>query len=718
MDLVAALADPSRSLTLLSAPAGSGKTTLLAEWHADGREERPFAWLSLDEEDNDPVRFWTCIIEALRAVRPEIGDRAEAALRAPGTSLNVDVLPLLINELVELPDPMVLVIDEYHLVSDGLIHESIGFLVDRLPATLHLAMATRSDPALPLPRLRSRDQLTEIRASDLRFSEEEAAAMLSDFGLRLDTEQVSLLHRRTEGWAAGLQLAALSLRNRSSPDEFIASFAGDDRQIVDYLWSEVLSDQDPRLLQFMLRTSILDRLSTSLCAAVTGDEDAAEHLTALELGNIFTVPLDSSREWYRYHHLFRQLLRSRLEREPDQLVPELHRRAATWYEENHLIPDAIRHANAAADTAMAAELTAAHWSESFNSGFLVTVAGWLDALPEATVAGDSRLWLARVWTAMDQGRLDETDRWLKRGEEVAEAEALAATRDKWLRALRAIHSFKSGDVGAGRVAVRTLDVSPDDEDPFWSTVACFALGITAYWSGEARGAERVFEQARRLAEANGNALGTIYALGYLGTISIERGAEREAEHLLRRAADTVGGEPQLDEHFTAMVAHLARGRLLAGQGSLASAEGELTRALELARRGAGNLELAAALLASGELRHTEGDAEIARELVAEASRLVERCADPGIGREQLARVQRTLSAGAADSRSDVAGAELSERELGVLRLLPSGLSLRQIGAELYVSLNTVKTHVRHIYLKLDAGSRNEAVARARELGLL
>ena len=278
------------------------------------------------------MRFWDGILAALQTISPHIGGSAQAALHSPGTTVQDHVLPLLINDLAALPAPLVLVLDDYHLIENRQIHEPVELLIERLPAGTHLVIATRSDPPLAMSRLRARGQLTEIRAADLRFSLSEAADFLNDvIGLRLNDDEVARLHDRTEGWAAGLQLAGLSLKGREDHRQFIDSFAGDDQQIVDYLGSEVLDSQPAVLREFLLRSSILDRLAGPLCSAVTGIAEAEVLLRRLERDNAFVIALDSKREWYRYHHLFAELLRHELAHSAPALVPELHRRASAWY---------------------------------------------------------------------------------------------------------------------------------------------------------------------------------------------------------------------------------------------------------------------------------------------------------------------------------------------------------------------------------------------------
>ena len=321
-----------RKLTLLSAPAGWGKTTVLAQWALGAGEDQRFGWLSLDHSDNDPVWFWMYVIAALQKVSPGVGIRAVELLAMGADPVQV-VLPTLLNDLDTIASPMVLILDDYHLVVSRAVHEQLAFFISRLPANLHLVLATRSDPLLPLARLRASGDLAELRTDDLRFGASEAHHLLNKvLGLDLADADIHLLHRRTEGWAAGLYLAALSLAGRADSAAFIKTFAGDNRHIVDYLMAEVLDGQPPHLRSFLLRTSILGRLSGALCDAMLQTSGSASVLEEIERENLFLVPLDMSRQWYRYHQLFGELLRTELRRSEPDLVADLHRRAATWLE--------------------------------------------------------------------------------------------------------------------------------------------------------------------------------------------------------------------------------------------------------------------------------------------------------------------------------------------------------------------------------------------------
>jgi LuxR family maltose regulon positive regulatory protein len=710
--LVALVAgSPHTRLTLLSAPAGSGKTTLLTLWYISATEDRPFAWLSLDAADNDPVRFWSGVIAALRTIVPGAGEAAEAALLSPGSDLVAVVVPLLVNDLAGRDAPSVLVLDDLHEVVDARVHASLSALLDLAPATLQLAIATRSDPDLPLNRLRARDQMVELRGGHLRFSDAEAAAFLNGgLGLDLSSEEVTQIQRRTEGWAAGLQLAGLTLRGRTERAAFLASFAGDDRHIVDYLSGEVLDGITPKLRGFLVRTSILDRLCPDLCDVVTGESGSAERLAELERRNLFTVALDDRRWWYRYHPLFAELLRRELQRHAAASVPGLHRRAAAWWAGQGAVAEAVGHAIAGDDLATATELVAVHWSEFFNRGWLTTVAGWLRALRPEALESDTRLWLAHAWTALDVGALEEVESWLE------PVPGATDERRAWADVLRALHRFKAGDVARAAADAHRAAQAVGAQPPFLRTVAALASAIAAYWNGDIQIARGAFDEGARLAGEDGNALAVNYALGYLGLDAAQRGLVTEAAAHLARADQLVAREPPLDEHFTGMMRHFARGRLDEREGRLDRADAELARAGELSRRGAGVVEIGAVHVAHARVLAARGEHAAAAQELRRAEAALEGRPDPGRIAGELDAARRALEPPPrAPARS---GDALSESERRVLRLLAGDLPLRAIGDELYLSLNTIKTHTRNIYAKLGAASRDEAVGRARELGLI
>lgn len=425
-----------RKLTLVSAPAGFGKTTLLAEWlAAKSANGQTAGWVSLDQSDNDPAFFWAYFITALQKVCSEVGAPALALLYSPQPPPIETILTTLINEINAIPSPprqvqgqagsghrFAIILDDYHVIEDQSIHNAIAFLLDHLPPQMHLIIASRSDPPLPLARLRVRGELTELRAADLRFTAEEAAAFFNEMmRLNLSTAEVTALESRTEGWIAGLQLAALSLHERDDVAGFITAFTGNDRYIVDYLVEEVLQRQPERVRSFLFQTSILDRLCGSLCDAVAEREDGqngtlarqaalagrawrcvtgARMLEALDRSNLFVVPLDDKREWYRYHHLFADVLRAHaMEAQSDQ-IPARHRRAAAWFEEAGMAAEAIEHARAAGDHETVARLLAANFEEFERIGRYASIARWFAALPEEMIRKRPRLALIHAAVAL------------------------------------------------------------------------------------------------------------------------------------------------------------------------------------------------------------------------------------------------------------------------------------------------------------------------------
>jgi LuxR family transcriptional regulator, maltose regulon positive regulatory protein len=372
-------------LTLVSAPAGFGKTTLLAQWLAES--DTPVAWLSLEPEDNDPVRFLTYLIAALQTVDAQVGTTVLDLLRTPQPPPPETVVALLTNDLLRSTvEDFALVLDDYHVITAEPLHRALTALVEHLAPQLHLILATRADPPLPLSRLRARGQLTEVRAADLRFSSEEANAFLhTSMGLDLPPGDLAALERRTEGWVAGLQLAALSLQGRADVSGFLAAFTGSHRFVLDYLTEEVLTRQPALMQSFLLHTSVLERLSGSLCEAVTGQQGSQAMLEALERANLFVVALDDERRWYRYHHLFAEVLNNRLQQADPGLVPDLHRRASAWYEAHGFVVEAVQHALAAPDLEQTARLIEQHGIPIVFGGQYHALLGWMDRLPEALV---------------------------------------------------------------------------------------------------------------------------------------------------------------------------------------------------------------------------------------------------------------------------------------------------------------------------------------------
>jgi LuxR family transcriptional regulator, maltose regulon positive regulatory protein len=708
----------SLPLTLVYGPAGSGKTMLVAQWRASARDELPVAWLSLDAGDNDPARFWIYVIEALRSVLPGFGEGALAILRAPGIALVDDALLQLINELVDVARQAALVLDDYHAIDDERIHEGMASLLENVPNSLRIVITSRAEPPLGIGTLRARGQLNEIDATRLRFSRSQADSLLNDVhDLGLPAEMVERLHERTEGWAAGLYLAVLSMRGREDLGTFIDSFAGSDRRVVDYLGAEVLAEQPDEEVAFLLHTGMLDRFCAPLCDAVTGARDARAMLDRIERSNYFLIPLDPSHDWYRYHHLFGELLRHELERRQPGSAAELHRRAGRWFLDAGLVSEAIGHLTAAGELDEVSGLISTHWLSFTNVGQRATVARWLEALPRDHIVGDGRLCLARARTASVVGNRDEMLQWLDLAEN---APRHNPKEDAWLgeqaTVLRCTAWELLGDMGKSRQLAAGL--APLDGSSFWHSLAASNLGAVAHWLDDNAEAVKLFDTALEL-NRDRIAMVSVFALGQLALIAADGGDWRKCAARIEAGFDLVHTRG-LQEYWQCSLVHAARGRVLHHDRRLSEARSELERAAALARRGVGVVELAYVLVTLAELLRELGDRRAARELVLEARELLSSAPEPGTLVPRLvahAEGSLRLVLHPSGARSVVTD-ELTAREQAVLRLLPSGLSAREIGSELGISRDTIKTHTRSIYRKLGASSRRDAVGRARELELL
>ena len=540
-----------RKLTLIAAPAGFGKTTLVSAWIAGCG--RPAAWLSLDAGDSDPTRFLQYLVAAVQMIAPAVGTGVVDALQSPQPPPAEAILTALLNDLTTVPDAFVLVLDDYHVIEAGPVDDALTFLLEHLPPRMHLVMTTREDPQLPLARFRARGQLTELRAADLRFTASEAAEFLTEvMGLSLAADDIAALDARTEGWIAGLQLAALSMQGREDVGGFIRAFAGDNRYIVDYLVDEVLARQSADVRHFLLRTSMLDQLHGPLCDAVTGQEGGAARLEALHRGNFFVVPLDDRRQWYRYHHLFAEVLAAQLRAEQPDLVAPLHRRASAWYEQHGAAADAIRHALAGEDFQRAAGLVELTVPALRRSRQEATLLGWLTALPDALIRRMPVLSAEYATTLMMVGelagvedRLRDAEQWLDltadtRARSDASA-AMVVADDQAFRRLpgavaiaRAGYALALGDVPQTvRYARRALDLIPED-DLLRRGSAAAILGLAAWASGDLEAAHQVYAEGMAQLRLAGNIADTIAGAITLADLRIAQGRLHEAMRIYER----------------------------------------------------------------------------------------------------------------------------------------------------------------------------------------
>ena len=637
-----------RKVTLISAPAGSGKTTLACAWLSRLRrpaidrggnvEEEParrdVAWLSLDEGDSDPALFFAYLLAALGTVEASLGQSVRHLLEASQLPPIRTLITTLVNDLAARPEPLVLALDDYHTIDHLAIHEALGMLVERQPANLHLALITRHDPPLPLPRLRGRGQVTEVRQRDLRFSSEEAVRFLNDsMGLQLSPSDVALLETRTEGWIAGLQLAALSMQGRApeSVAEFIASFSGRYHFLLDYLTDEVLNRQPEAVQTFLLRTSILKRMCGSLCDAVLldtgGRVPSKEMLAQLEAANLFTVPLDDEHHWYRYHALFGELLRARLQETQPEQVPELHRRAAAWYEQEGRGVDAVHHALASQDDELAAAVIerAITRISTWSRADIAMIRHWLQALPDDVTRDRPWLRLFASRTLYVSGQPEAASRtlqalesWLRDHPEVPDAGRLAGL----VTVDRASYAVVLGDVQQAKELARQVLSDVPEGDPIARFRAPAILGMAAFRAGEVVEAEQSFSSAIDIALDAGLGFAALLFFCNLAETLIAQGRLRQAMRMCKEAMQlgTAGGE----RIFASGFVELELGKILYEWNDLQVAEIKLLEGLDLLTQGGIGESFGSMYAVLAQVKQALGDAggalDAARQAVESAQR--------------------------------------------------------------------------------------------------
>src|SRR3954467_1850670 len=623
------------ALTLVSAPAGFGKTTLLTEWVADWLTaapagERCAAWLSLDPRDNDPALFWRYLVTALDAAAPGVGSHSLEQLQSAQTPTEA-VLTTLLNDLNAVPNDVVLVLDDFHVIEAADVQDGMAFLLENLPPRIHLVIAARADPSLPLARLRGRGELVEVRAAELRFTSDEAAAYLNGvMGLALKPEDVEALEGRTEGWIAALQLAALSMQGREDVAGFIAGFAGDDRYIVDYLAEEVLQRQPDRVRNFLLQTSILARLSGALCDAVTGQDDGKVTLEALDRANLFLVPLDDRRRWYRYHHLFSHVLQAHpLDEQPDR-VRGLHLRASDWYEQNGDRAEAIDHALAGADVERVADLVELTLPALRRDRQEVTLTRWLEALPDEVSRVRPVLTIGYVSSLMVTGeiegveeRLRDAERWLDpaarpAGEMVGGDDEAFRTLPTAIAMYRAGTALVRGDVaGTMTHARRALDLADEDDDLARGAPAAL-LGL-AYWtSGDLDESSRLYVDAMASLERAGYHSDVLGGSIALADMRLAQGRLREAMSILERGLQRAEHSQPVLRGAADM--HVGLSQVLRERNDLDAARKHLQASSELGEHVGLPQNRYRWRVAMARVREAEGDPSGAIDLLDEADR--------------------------------------------------------------------------------------------------
>jgi LuxR family maltose regulon positive regulatory protein len=613
-------------LTLISAPTGYGKTTLLGQWLADC--SLPVAWLTLDKADNDPVRFLSYLIAALQRIEPDLGIDVLDALQSVGVASGRGPSPLaalltqFLNEIAAIRHSFFLILDDYHLVESGRIHEIVAYILDNQPAPLHLVIATRVDPPLPIARLRAQAQLVELRAVDLCFTLREASAFLNDvMGLALPMEQVDALEKRTEGWVAGLQLAGLSMQTHEDKTAFIEAFTGSHHYIMDYLLDEVLNRQSDLVREFLLRTSILERMTGTLCDALTGGSDGQFVLEHLEQSNLFIVPLDEQHHWYRYHQLLADVLQSRLQQFHPEILPELHQRASEWFEANGFLEHAIRHAVSGGDLEKTAGLIEQNAMSMLMHGELVTLLNWIQPIEEII---DDRPWLCtyKSWALTLSGQLDQVENWLKKAEHAKSLlhQNNAVEFAGHIEAIRAYVASVRGEIApAIEHAQKALEALPENNQAVRSVVT-FTLGSAFRIKGDRISARQALKAARRAASQAGNRYLELGAVSSLADLTYDEGKLHQSFEIYKEMLQlaTPSGRHPLPP---AGMALFGLGLIHYEWNELNAAEQNTQMAIKLCQRWGHLHTLAASFVLLSRVKQAQGDLDGAQQAIHKAEEL-------------------------------------------------------------------------------------------------
>ncbi len=706
--LTGTLVDSRCRLVLLIAPPGFGKTSLLAEWAE--LDERPFAWLRADERDSDPTVLWTYLTAAIARIGREdlTVERLQAIARdgAPGATLAL--------ELEATGRELVLAIDEFFEIHDPRSQAAFFRFVEMVPSNVTIAIASRVEPPFPLARLRASGDVLEIRADDLRFSLDESERLLNEsLGLRLEPQFIRMLHGRTEGWPAGLYLAHLGLRSARDRANFVQRFGASNRYVGDYLKEQVLAALDEETLRFMLRTSVVDQVCGPLADVLTERQDSAERLAKLEQANVFLQPLDDAREWYRYHLLLREFLQIELRRRSPADEPVLHSIASAWFERAGDADRAVSHAIDAGEIEDATRLIGANYLHRIEWGRIATVDGWLRRLGDEVVDADARLAIVKAWTLHFLGRHDEAMLALETAQRVAPPGPLpdgASSITSTTALMEA--AFPGGDVArmlAG--AQRAFELESGRRSP-WRVTVHVLVGLALVRAGRFADADPYLAKGEELAHRGRMRMDEVGAKAVRARVALETG-HLELAHEQARRAVALAKRSTLTHAPAGALARNVLGASLLALGRASKGESLLADALRDVRALGDPFMLADNLVALGRARHALGREPEAARLLAEAERIIDAMPDPGALRRSLRQATRHVT-----RRGVRTGEELTERELDVLRLVAVGLSNRDAAGRLFISFNTVHTHLRTIYRKLDVGSRAEAIQRAQEMGLL
>ena len=718
------------SLTLISAPAGYGKTTLLAEWISTYQGQ--VAWLSLDEQDNTELRFWKYFIAALQTASKPSGQQALQLLASTQEKDHQVFLTELVNDLATLDDKVVIVLDDFHVISNQAIYEGLLFLLEHLPPSLHLFIATRADPRLPISRLRVRGKLTEIRIADLRFTSNETLEFLNNLmDLRLNASDIQALETRTEGWIAGLKLAALSLQGHENAHFFIQAFTGNQQYILEYLVDEVLQRQPEALQRFLLETSILDRLCAPLCNAITESNTGVDILADLLRRNLFVIPLDGEQYWYRYHHLFAEFLKSHLKRTRADDLPMIHRRAAQWYHANNFPEEALRHAFAIPDYPYVSQLVLNNWRQIYHQGRLDTAVQWLETLPSDFIRNTPPLGVAYCWTLFVRGDYDRIENYLDDINEVFNEMLASGTFPKGhpefdiikqqVILLQAIIMRHHGDVDSAKKEIELLlPTIPELGKTLGQTIA--DMGYTACYSqlGYTYVAANDFEQAASylsMVSPHARRCGNFFALAHSTMewvrISLLQGQIEKAEKICRYELELADQHEYADYPAFCLI-QLALVDVLRLKKSFDEAEELLHKGLETARKSGHVMYLAQGYLIAARLHHSQGKASQAQDDILKGERIAESIHNHFLD-DMIKQTRKELLIKSSPLQALIE--PLSERELEVLRLICAGKSNQEIADELFIALDTVKRHINNLYGKLGVRRRSQAIIEAQKIEL-
>ncbi len=716
------------TLTMLSAPAGYGKTTLLVDWLR--YTAHPVAWLTLDANDNDPYSWLRYLIAALQSMIPGVGDTVLTLLHLPQPPSYEALMATLLNDLAVLETESLLVLDDYHLIQSPVVHQAVAFILKHLPAPLHLVIATREDPPLPLAQMRAQGTLCELRAADLRFTPEESALFLRDvMGVTLDPQDVAQLEARTEGWIAGLQLAALSLQGQPDVAERLLALTGTQRSIADYLVQEVLQQQSTAIQQFLLHTAILDRMCGSLCAAVLDQEPGVSQqmLEELERTNLFVIALDDQRQWYRYHHLFLDVLHRLLQQTSAEDLPRLHRRAAVWYHQHNLMIEAVNHALAASDFTFAAGLIEASAETLLMHSEIVTLLMWLTALPPDMVQAHPRLSLLLACAFLLTGRIEAVEPFLNHVEQTLHhhPRTMDATQQNQLQgevaALRAFMMLLQFDatqaIKLARQAIPNL--SPGS---FLHGITIWTLGAAYMSEGDLRAAGQTFAQVVASSQASHNSMMTLIALSHLAEVRIWQGQLRQAEMLYRQALQIAGNHSAVPLPASSM-AYVGLSVILREWNDLPGALEMLHKGLALCRQW-GELGLFDAYASLARVQQARHDWDAALDALQHMKELVYRLTLPvqSMALINAYEIRFWLAQGELSAARRVAEEMINEDEIGIKHLREI-VQLARIRLRLALMQNelpgaTIDSILAELHALRDAASTAERIGSVIECYIL